>query len=225
MQVSTPRDLKIGRILEVAFDIIEQNAAAAIGYVAGLTTLTAAIAFFGADYDSFTQVLGKQFITFLIGVVAAFLLLASFLRQGGYLQRPVDEAFLPFVGLSILTAVGVMIGFILIVFPGLYLMSRWLLAPSLLIARGHGVIDAMKESWERTGGSEFSIIVIVMILLLVQVGGGLMATQSFGAGSPAGIAVAQFIGTATSIVSTSVGVALYKLLVVDRDLAVGKTFA
>ncbi len=222
MQVTPARDLKIGRILEVAFDIIEQNAVVAIAYIVILTAVTGAVAYFGVDYNSFVQEIGKQFITFLVGIVAAFLLLVAMLRKGGFLQRDADESFLPFVGLSFLTAIGVTIGFLLIIFPGLYLMSRWLLAPSVLVTKGSGVIDSMKESWERTGGSEFSILVVVLILIVVQVGGGFMATQSFGPTSPVGITIAQLLGAATSIVSTATGVALYKLLVADRDGAVMK---
>lgn len=224
MQVTPPKELQVGRILEVTFDVVERNAVAAVIFVVALVAVNGAIVYFGADYTSFVQEMGKQFITALIGIVAAFLLIVSMLRSSGFLSGAPDDKFLPYVGLSILTGLGVIVGLLLIIFPGLYLMARWSVAPAVLLSQGKGVIDSMKESWERTGGNEFSIILVVVILIVLQVGVGFAVTSSFDPTSILGIAIAQVVGTGLSVVSAAMGVALYKLLVVDRDGGVGKTF-
>lgn len=225
MEIAPPRDLKVGRILEETFDTVERNAVAAVIFIVALAVVNGGIAYFGADYSSFVQTMGKQFITFLIGVVAAFLLLVAMLKKGGHMTEAADEMFLPYVGLSILAGLGVMIGFLLIIFPGLYLMARWTVAQPVLLSRKMGVIDSMKESWERTAGSEFSIILVVLILVVVQVGVSFTVSRTFDPTSPLGIAITQIIATGLSVISTALGVALFKLLVVDRDGGVGKTFS
>ncbi|MEL1250043.1 hypothetical protein [Aurantiacibacter gilvus] len=224
MQVTPPKELQVGRILEVTFDVVERNAVAAVIFIVGLVVVNSAIGYFGVDYSSFVQMIGKQFIAALIGIVAAFLLLVSMLRDAGFLRGAADEMFLPYVGLSILAGLGVIVGFFLIIFPGLYLMARWAPAPSILLSQRKGVIDSMKESWERTGGNEFSIILVVLILVVLQFGVGFAVTSTFDPSSIVGIVIAQLVATGTSVVSTAMGVALYKLLVVDRDGGVGKTF-
>lgn len=224
MQVTPPKELKVGRILEVTFDVVERNAVAAVVFIVALVIVNGAITYFGADYSSFVQEMGKQFITALIGIVAAFLLVTSMLRTAGFLRGAPDDLFLPYVGLSILAGIGVIIGLILIIFPGLYLMARWSIAPAVLLSQRKGVIDSMKESWERTGGSEFAIILVVVILVVLQVGVGFAVTSSFDPASIVGIAIAQVVGNGLSVVSAAMGVGLYKLLVADRDGGVGKTF-
>lgn len=224
MEVTSPRELKVGKILEEAFDVVERNAVAAVVFIAALAVVNGSIAYFGVDYSSITQTLGKQFISFLVGIVAAFLLLVAMLRKAGYLTQAPDESFLPYVGLSVLVGLGVLVGFILIIFPGLYLMARWSIAQPVLLSQNKGVIDSMQESWARTGGSEFSIILVVLILVVVQIGVSFAIGSSFDPASPVGIAITQIVTTGTTVISIAMGIALYKLLVVDRDGSVGKTF-
>lgn len=83
--------------------------------------------------------------------------------QDGHRDSSVEQLFrsvapivLPLIGLSILLAIGVGIGFILIIVPGLFLMTIWsVAAPSLVIER-HGVFAAFGRSracaWPRLAG-------------------------------------------------------------------------
>jgi len=52
----------------------------------------------------------------------------------------------------LLTGVGIAIGFLLLVLPGIYLWARWSLVAPLVIGEGAGVSDAISESWARTQG-------------------------------------------------------------------------
>src|SRR5690606_12602700 len=106
---------------------------------------------------------------FTIGVAAAYFLLEAMLRKNGFLSANSDDAFLPYVGLSILYILGVGLGLILIILPGLFLMARWSVASPVVIARGGGPIKAMQESWERTKGNEFPILIAIVILFGVLI--------------------------------------------------------
>lgn len=224
MEKIPSRDLKVGAIFEELLDVIERNAVTALIFIAVIAAINGAIAYFGVNYNSMTQELGKQFIAFLIGVVGGFLLLIAMLKQAKFIEGNVDDAFLPFVGLSIVTTIGVILGFIAIIFPGLYLMARWSLAQPLLLSKRMGVFEAIGGSWERTAGSEFSIILVVIIMMVAQVGVSFALQQSFGVDNPLGITVTQTFAAAMTVVGAAMGVALYKLLVADREGGVSKTF-
>ena len=57
------------------------------------------------------------------------------------------DRFLPLVGLFFLTAAPVLLGYALLVLPGVALSALWLLAPYLMIDRKMGVIDSLRTSW------------------------------------------------------------------------------
>jgi hypothetical protein len=54
---------------------------------------------------------------------------------------------------SFLGFVGVMLGCLLLYFPGIYLMVRWFLVSPIIIVEGLGAVGALKRSWALVSGS------------------------------------------------------------------------
>ena len=77
------------------------------------------------------------------------------------------DVFLSYFGLAVLYALGVLAGFILLIIPAFFLIARWSLAQPLVVVRGDGIRQAFGESWERTKGNEFQIIVAVFVLVIL----------------------------------------------------------
>src|SRR5690606_7677363 len=106
------------------------------------------------------------------------LLLETVIQRTGLRSRTREDTFLPFCAMSILATLGVIAGFILLIIPGLVIMARWLLAGPLVIARGDGAKRALGESWERTRGAEFSILIALLALVIgpiaVMIAGGFL---------------------------------------------------
>ena len=66
-------------------------------------------------------------------------------------------------GASILTTLGIGLGFVLLFVPGLYLMARWSMVTPLIVGEGMSASMAMSESWERTGPSAWSLVVVYLV--------------------------------------------------------------
>ncbi|MDH6234541.1 uncharacterized membrane protein (DUF485 family) [Mesorhizobium soli] len=103
---------------------------------------------------------------------------------------------LPIIGLSILMSLGVAIGFMLLIIPGIYLLARWSAAVPALVHERRGVLASMKRSAELTKGSRWRIfglwIIMIIALVALQLVLGLLA-----------LAVTSFLGTvlATAVVA------------------------
>ena len=169
MAIAAPRDLKIGKIIDKTLGVIERTALPALIFVIVVTALCAPISWFTVGSLSASRLAGGELLKAVIGIVAAYFLIVPMLRRAGLHTRSDADAFLPFIGLSVLSALGVLLGFIAFIIPGLFVMARWSIAQPLLVGQGTGVMESLGESWERTRGNEFSIIIAALALALAPI--------------------------------------------------------
>ncbi|HEV7937660.1 MAG TPA: YciC family protein [Solirubrobacteraceae bacterium] len=139
------------------------------------------------------------------------------------LFRSVAPVVLPLIGLSILLGIGVTIGFILIIIPGLFLITIWsVAAPSLVIER-HGVFAAFGRSRELVRGHGWPVFgVILVVVALTIVVGLIVAIIASGLGT-VGVAIAQWIldillAPFTALISAVLYFSLRRLHEGDRAL-------
>lgn len=217
MPVAAPRELKIGTIVDETLGVLERCKVPALVFVTLLTVINAAATYYGLAYTSVPHELAKGAFAFTVGLVGAYLLFEAMLRRTGFLAGEAEDAFLPYIGLSILYMLGVGLGLVLIVLPGLFLMARWSVASPLVIVRGGSPIKAMQDSWERTKGNEFPILVAIVVLFGLLIAISIFASWRLGQEDPLGIIVSQVVSSATSLIGVAMGVALYGLLVVGRS--------
>lgn len=219
------RELKIGMIVEGTLGVLERCMVPALIFVVVVGLINAAATYYGLAYTTMTQQLAKGLFSMTISIVASYALLHTMLRKLGFLPQGTEDAFLPYIGLSVLYTLGVGLGFILIILPGLFLMARWSVASPLLLVRGKGVIKAMKDSWEQTKGNEFPIIIAVVLLMILFVGISFGAGIVFGPEDPVGLVIGQIASAIGSAIGIALGVALYRLIVIGRDEEAVQTFA
>ena len=125
------------------------------------------------------------FIGLILTVFGAFLLQAALVKavqdvRDGTVDMDLGatlRAALPFVGTvavaSILAAIGIGIGFILIIVPGLILLTFWsLLVPEIVIG-GAGAIEAFGRSWRTVRGYAWNVfgtlVVVWIVMILVEI--------------------------------------------------------
>ena len=122
------------------------------------------------------------FLGWIVSVVAAFLVQAALVKavqdvRDGQVNLNLGEtvrAVLPFLGTviiaSILAGIGIAIGFVLIIVPGLILLTFWsLIVPSIVIG-GEGVFGSFRKSWRTVRGYAwhvFGTYVLVFLILIV----------------------------------------------------------
>jgi hypothetical protein len=88
----------------------------------------------------------------------------------GALLRSVEPVLLPLMGVSILFAIGVGIGFVLLIIPGLILLVMWSVVAPVTVLERPGVFAAFGRSRELVRGNGwavFSVIVLVYLAVLI----------------------------------------------------------
>ena len=84
----------------------------------------------------------------------------------------VSDRFLPCLGTMVLVVLGSVVGFALLVAPGIALATYWAFAMVIVTLRGRGVIDSLKDSWRIVRGSWWKVfwygMAVFMLVLLVE---------------------------------------------------------
>ena len=91
--------------------------------------------------------------------------------------RATISAAMPYVGAvavaSILAAIGIGIGFILIIVPGLILLTFWSLIVPEIVIGGAGALDSFGRSWRTVRGYAWNVfgtfIVVFLILIAAEI--------------------------------------------------------
>ena len=141
--------------------------------------------------------------------------------------RPIDlgEALrvalgrlLPIIGVAICAAIGVFIGTLLLVIPGLILMTMWYVATPVCVVEQKGPLSSMGRSSELTKGHRWKIFGMI---LLVIIGGVIVSAILIGVLALAGSTVLEILG---NLLWNGVWGAFYAIFVVVtyHDLRVAK---
>jgi hypothetical protein len=88
----------------------------------------------------------------------------------GQLLRSVEPVFWPLVAVSILFGLGLLVGFILLIIPGLILLVIWSVVAPVTVLERPGITSAFGRSRELVRGNGwnvFGVIVIVFVIVFV----------------------------------------------------------
>lgn len=235
------REKDIGGFLGETIEVVATNIVPFIFYVLIIGGVTISINLMGfmtqSDGNFFGYQLGYEIpvvsgaatgvaglALVVLSFIVSYFVLAKMLESIGS-RRNNDMRLLAYVGLTILTAIGFIFGFLLLVVPGIILMVRWSAAPSFLIGAGEGVVDSFKSSWDATSGSGWAIFFAGLILFI---GFAILAgILGFGIASVGGTTIATsvsaIIDAISSALSLAFGVAIYNLVHDDSE-AIGEVF-
>jgi hypothetical protein len=150
----------------------------------------------------------------VFGILAAVLtLIATYAYQGmvvetvrdiqdgvrdlsvGGLFRSVAPVLAPLIGASILAGLGIAVGFVLLIVPGLVLLTWWaLIAPSIVLERT-GAIRGFRRSRELVRGNGWQVFGVIAGVLLLQIVVSFVVTAIVAvvANTPVGNAIASLI--------------------------------
>jgi hypothetical protein len=200
-----PQHLDIGRVFARIFETYRDQA--------GLF-LPVALAIFipVAILSALAQ--GGVAASLVFGILAAVLtLIATYAYQGmvvetvrdiqdgvrdlsvGGLFRSVAPVLAPLIGASILAGLGIAVGFVLLVVPGLVLLTWWaLVAPSIVLERT-GAMGAFGRSRELVRGNGWQVFGVIAGILLLQIVVSFVVTAIVAvvANTPVGNAIASLI--------------------------------
>ncbi len=85
----------------------------------------------------------------------------------GDLLRSVEPVFWPLVAVSILFGLGIGIGFVLLIIPGLILLTIWCVVAPVTVLERPGVFAAFGRSRELVRGNGWNVFGVIVIVFLV----------------------------------------------------------
>jgi hypothetical protein len=162
------------------------------------------------------------FIGLILTVFGAFLLQAALVKavqdvRDGTVDMDLGatlRAALPFVGTvavaSILAAIGIGIGFILIIVPGLILLTFWSLIVPEIVIGGAGALESFGRSWRTVRGYAWNVFGTFVVVFLIWVVGEIVlsailfalpnAWRSFIADLVVGALVTPFLAAVVTLI-------------------------
>lgn len=202
----------VGDVLTRMGHVLQQSVKPAAVYLLVLSVLGIIAELLSADSGTVSMGALMQLIVGIVGIIAGYLLIEAMLRGTGMLSAEGPRRYLAYLGQSILIMLGVSLGLMLLVVPGIYLGCRWVIASIVLIGEQERAVDAMKISWDATRGHAWKIFLASLVLLLivavvVGLGGSLMAVNV-----TVGLMTFQIAVSVAGVIYSAFLVALYGLL-------------
>jgi hypothetical protein len=191
--------------------VLRDNAVPAAGCVIALTAVNLGL-------DAVTTGSGATFPAGFAALAAQYYLTQRALEQRGLRAVGARNRFGAFWGLNILSTLAILVGFVLLVLPGLYLSARWMVASAALLAEDSSVSDALGKSWAVTKPSLWAIAGLLLVIFVPAFVVGLGISIPFEDRAPtvASTIVYVFLFGAITI-SWLAGVAIYSLLRTNND--------
>lgn len=191
-----------------------------MGFVLGITALVAAgyiLLDLGMGTDS------SNIPSVVVGIVVQYLVVERLLAH-----RLTDEAagrrnFGAMFVAALLGGLGIVLGLVLLVIPGLVLAAGWMASSGFVVAEGKGGVAALSASWRATAGSRMAIVLAIVVSYLPAFAlfiGALAAFESVQMiDGPAAIIVSDLIVSALGMWGWLLGAAVYSLAVPADTLA------
>lgn len=183
--VNEDKSFSIGTVLSRAFGVMGDNPAVVFGisflFGALPQILYTYFAMAGLQAAGPGTELATGLLSFSSGIVAMLagaLVQAAIVRAtmaysegerasfGASLATGVTKA-LPMLALTILLILGMMVGFVLFIIPGVILMVMWVVAQSALVGENAGVFGSFGRSRFLTKGARWKIFGLLLLLLVL----------------------------------------------------------
>lgn len=75
-----------------------------------------------------------------------------------------------FIGLGIVSGLGLALGLVLLVIPGVILFVRWSISIPCLLSSDAGIVDCLRRSWDQTAGRFWPIFVSMLVIYVPALG-------------------------------------------------------
>jgi len=165
---------------------------------------------------------GALFGTISVGVINFFVTyhVTEQVLRGEGLMTVWSRSYGAMFGANILTTLGVALGFVLLIVPGLYLLARWSMVAPIIVAEGLSAGQAMSRSWDATRNSVWSLAAVYLVYFLMFValfmviGIGVAAGVATGADAESSLGTTIAAGAGASVmgmIAVLISVAVYRI--------------
>jgi len=112
----------------------------------------------------------------------------------GSLFSSVTPVLLPLLAVSILAGIGIAIGFVLLIVPGLFLVTYWAVVAPAVVIEKRGVFEAFSRSWNLVKGNAWQVFLVILMFFLIFILIGLILGGIGAAIGDAGQVVLSYVG-------------------------------
>jgi hypothetical protein len=219
---SGARRIEPGRIISEVFRIYREQAGVLLPVAIVLFGINALVGYFLRDgaLALIASIVSLVIATFYQGMVVQLVRDVIDGRRdssAGDLLRSVSPVVLTLIVVSILAGLATGIGFILLIVPGLYLLTIWSVIAPVVVVERTGVFDSFGRSRALVKGhgwQVFGVIVLVVVLLLVVT--IITAILIDAVGDAGGSAISWALNVLTAPITALVAAVLYFALRVAR---------
>lgn len=182
---ATGAEFSLGNVFSRGIGVITDNPVTVFGIAFLLGGLpSTAFSWFqqsitGEDMDTFQQIgsvaisLASVAVIVLLQVLVLGSLTRATIAYANGARTSIGESVgaglavvLPLVGLSIVMGLGIMVGMLLLIIPGIILYVMWSVAAPALVAEREGVMKALGRSRELTRGARWKVFGVLAILVV-----------------------------------------------------------
>jgi hypothetical protein len=176
------KQITVGGVVNETFSIYGQNAAALLGTsIVVFVIVGVAQGLLRATDSVVLGILGGVIQLVGLALYTGFVVkLVQDVRDGrrdetvGELLSSVSPVILPLIVFGILWGIGVTIGLILLIVPGLILITFWSVGGPAIVVERAGAIEAFGRSWGLVRGQAWSVFGALVVVLLIVIAIGII---------------------------------------------------
>ena len=172
--------VRVGDVIGETFSIYGQNAGALIGSALLVFIVVGLISGILQSIGGIILVLVAAIVRLMgYALYTGFVVkLVQDVRDGrrdetmGELFSSAAPAIFPLIGFGILFGIGVAFGLVLLVVPGLILLTFWSVGAAAIVAERAGALEAFGRSWNLVRGDAWPVFgtLVVVLLIVIVVG-------------------------------------------------------
>lgn len=204
MEASRPADrVNVGNVISEMFSIYGAHAAVLLGSALVIFVVVGLIqGLLAAAGGLLLSLIGS--IIYLVAVTlysGMVVRLVEDVRDGrrdlsvGEMLRSITPVLGSLIGNGILKAIAVVIGLVLLIVPGLILLTIWAVTGPAIVVERKGAIDAFGRSRELVRGEGFSVFAVLVVTLLIVIGVNIVVGVLGAATGDAGAVIFSIIGS------------------------------
>jgi hypothetical protein len=165
---ATPQSIDPGSVIASALTIYKNHAAVLLGAAVVVFAVEAILVLVLGPIGAILSIIVGTFFTGMVVELVRDV-------QDGRLDASVTDLFksvtpvvLPLIAVSFLAGIGIAIGFVLLIIPGLYLMTIWSVVAPVVVLERPGVFRSFTRSRELVRGYGWQVFGVIVVAFLIQ---------------------------------------------------------
>ena len=195
------RRIDIGGVVSKVFDLYFRYAAVLLPVAAALFLIEAAFRLLGLASTPLALVAGVVGLILSTVYTGIVVRLVDDVRDGrldqspGELARSVGPVLLPLIAVSILAGLGIAIGLVLLIVPGLILVTLWAVVAPVTVLEHPGVLAAFGRSRELVRGNGWQVFGVIVLFILIFIAIGIVLGIVGAVLGDAGEVILNYVGS------------------------------